>query len=46
MTRWRTARDHGALLPAHEQAELEALIEAELHASTQRAAVLADEVGL
>lgn len=46
MARWRTVRDQGRLLPAHEQAELEALIEAELHAATQRAAALADEVGL
>jgi len=46
MARWRTARDQGALLPADEQAELEALVEAELLAATQRAAALADEVGL
>jgi type IV pilus biogenesis protein CpaD/CtpE len=46
MARWRTARDQSVVLPAHEQAELEALIGAELQAASQRAAVLADEVGL
>jgi hypothetical protein len=46
MSRWRAARDQGTLLPEPEQAELEALIEAELHAATQRAASLADDVGL
>ena len=39
------ARDAGAALPADEQAELEALIEAELYASGKRAAMLADEAG-
>lgn len=46
MARWRTTRDQGILLLPQEQAELEALVEAELHAATQRAAALADEVGL
>src|SRR5689334_18171055 len=46
MTRWRTARDHGTLPPVQEQAELESLIETELQAATQRAATLADDVGL
>jgi hypothetical protein len=46
MARWRAARDQGTPLPAHEEAELEALIEAELHAATQRAAALADSVGV
>jgi hypothetical protein len=46
MSRWRAARDGGASLSAPEQAELEALIETELKAATQRAAALADDVGL
>ena len=45
MARWRTARDHGATLPADEQTELEALIAAELQASAARAAALADALG-
>jgi hypothetical protein len=45
MGRWRTARDQGATLPADEHTELEALIEAELHASAARAAALADALG-
>ena len=45
MARWRTARDQGATLPADEQTELEALIEAELQASAARAATLADALG-
>lgn len=45
MERWRTARDHGRSLPVEEQTELEALIDAELHASAVRAAALADAVG-
>jgi len=36
MTRWRTARDTGTALPAAEQAELEALVEAELRAAAER----------
>jgi hypothetical protein len=36
MARWRTARDTGSTLPPEEHAELEALVEAELHASAQR----------
>ena len=46
MARWRLARDQGTLLPAHDQSELESLIEAELQAATQRAAALADDLGL
>src|SRR5437773_7186606 len=46
MARWRLARDQGTLLPVHDQSELESLIEAELQAATQRAAALADDVGL
>jgi hypothetical protein len=40
MARWRTARDAGTALSAEEQAELEALVEAELQASEQRAAAM------
>jgi hypothetical protein len=46
MARWRVARDHGMQLPAAEQAALESLIEIELHAATQRAAALADDIGV
>lgn len=45
MARWRAARDRGETLPADEQSELEALVEAELHAAAHRAAGLADELG-
>jgi DNA-binding transcriptional regulator YbjK len=45
MERWRTARDRGETLPANQQAELEALVEAELRASADRAAALAGELG-
>jgi hypothetical protein len=45
MARWCTLRDQGATLPADEQAELEALIAAELQASAARAAALADALG-
>jgi hypothetical protein len=45
MARWRTARDQGATLPTDEQTELEALIDAELQASADRAATLADALG-
>ncbi len=37
---WRTARDAGAALPPEEQAELDALVEAELRAASQRSADL------
>ena len=33
MTRWRAARDAGSTLAAHEQEELEGLVEAELRAA-------------
>lgn len=42
MTRWRTERDAGRELPAHDQAELDALVRAELDAAARRAAALAD----
>lgn len=45
MHRWRSARDQGHSLPADEQTDLEALIEAELQATTARAAALADDAG-
>lgn len=45
MARWRTLRDQGSYLPVDEQAELEALIAAELQASAARAAELADTLG-
>ena len=45
MARWRALRDQGASLPVDEQAELEALIAAELQASAARAAALADALG-
>jgi hypothetical protein len=37
MARWRTARDAGQSLPPEEQAELDALVLAELQAATERA---------
>lgn len=43
MSRWRTARDNSHRLPDREQAELEELIELELHASENRSAALADK---
>jgi hypothetical protein len=45
MEHWRTVRDQGNTLPVDEQAELEALIEAELRASAARAAGLANALG-
>lgn len=44
MAHWRTARDQGYRLPPAEQAELDALIEAELKASEARTALLLDEL--
>jgi hypothetical protein len=40
MERWRTARDAGQSLPTAEQAELDALVQAELEGAAQRAAAL------
>jgi hypothetical protein len=40
MTRWRAARDAGDALPPQEQAELDALVEAELRGAAARAAAL------
>jgi hypothetical protein len=45
MVHWRTMRDQGATLPAHEQTELETLIDAELQAAAARAAALAVTLG-
>jgi hypothetical protein len=44
MARWRAARDSQSPLPAAEQAELEALVDAELQASTERAKELLDQL--
>ena len=44
MDLWRMARDRGTGLPAAEQAELDALIEAELNAAADRAAALRREL--
>ncbi len=44
MARWRRARDRGQSLPPDEQAELEALVDAELRASTARATFLLQEL--
>jgi hypothetical protein len=44
IARWRAARDAGSSLPAEEQAELDALVEAELRAATQRSAALARQL--
>jgi hypothetical protein len=40
MLRWRAARDAGASLPPQAQAELDALVEAELRAATERSVAL------
>jgi hypothetical protein len=45
MEHWRMARDKGDSLEPDEQSELEAMVEAELHASADRAAALANELG-
>ena len=45
MERWRTARNQGKTLPPDEQSELEAIVEAELAASADRAAALINESG-
>ena len=41
MSKWRSARDSGTSLPADEQAELEALIAAELEGMIERTKALA-----
>lgn len=40
MELWRLARDSGQVFPPEQQTELDALVEAELHAATARAASL------
>jgi hypothetical protein len=40
MSHWRQARDAGQSLPSPEQAELDALVEAELRAAAERAAAM------
>jgi hypothetical protein len=45
MERWRSARDRGEVLEEAEQAELDALIDAELAGSGARAAAMADASG-
>lgn len=45
MSRWRSARDQGADLSPEEEAELQALVDAELQAATGRAAKLAETLG-
>lgn len=45
MAHWRGARDQGSALPADEQAELTALVDAEVRAAAARAAALADDLG-
>jgi hypothetical protein len=40
MELWRSARDQGRELPAHQQTELDELVEAEMKAATARAAAL------
>jgi hypothetical protein len=44
LARWRATRDEGSTLAPAEQAELAGLVEAELRAAGQRAALLADEL--
>lgn len=44
MDRWRAARDAGTSLPPEEQAELDALVEAELRAAAERSANLARQM--
>jgi hypothetical protein len=44
MTRWRAARDAGALFPPAEQAELDTLVAAELRAAMQRSEALAGQL--
>ena len=45
MARWRAARDAGGAQPPAEQAELDALADAELRASADRTAALLRELG-
>ncbi len=45
MARWRAAREAGGSLPPAEQAELDALVNAEVRASGERAAALLADLG-
>ena len=45
MARWREAREAGASLTPAEQAELDALVDAEVHAAGKRAAALSTALG-
>jgi hypothetical protein len=45
MARWRAARDAGSALPPSAQAELDALAEAEVQASSERTAALIKVLG-
>lgn len=45
MTKWRAARDAGENLPAAEQAELEALVEAQLEGSARRTEAMMSKLG-
>ena len=45
MAHWRTVRDTGGALPPVEEAELEALIEAEVRASGERASAMLAGLG-
>lgn len=44
MDRWRAARDVGTALPPQEQAELDALVEIELRAASERSTALARQL--
>ena len=44
MAGWRAARDVGTTLPTEEQAELNALVEAEVRAATERATTMLKEL--
>ena len=46
MAQWRAARDAGEALPAGDQAELERLVDEEVHAAAERAAALRRELAL
>jgi len=45
MARWRAARDTGNVLSADEEAELKAMVDAELRAAASRASAMAAELG-
>jgi hypothetical protein len=46
MSIWRTARDRGDSIPAEQQSELDALIEAELNATAERAKAILAQIQL